>query len=198
MSQQDSPVARRFRVGWVISGIVAAVLVAGCGGDDTTWRPTSASATGSATATETVTVTSSSMAPTLRSGETVTFRPVAAGMYRPHDGDIVLFTPPRDWNSTDRQPRILRVIAIGGQNVACCDPGNRVTVDGQPLDEPYVQPNAGDQPAMPFGPIMVPANRLWLMGDNRAAAVDSRYQTGGPQSATVPLADVTAVLDPPR
>ena len=37
------------------------------------------------------------------------------------------------------------MIAVGGQTVQCCDSRNRVLVDGEPLNEPYIYylPEAG-------------------------------------------------------
>ncbi|MFD9262909.1 signal peptidase I, partial [Streptomyces sp. NPDC059538] len=40
--------------------------------------------------------------------------------------------------SADEQDLIKRVIGVGGDTVKCCDSRGRVTVNGSPLDEPYV------------------------------------------------------------
>ena len=90
----------------------------------------------------------------------------------PEPGDVVVFRGPETWRNSeftveetanpllralqglgslvglappDEKDFVKRVIAVGGQTVACCDPRNRVLVDGQPLDEPYIYylPEAG-------------------------------------------------------
>jgi signal peptidase I len=134
----------------------------------------------------------------------------------PAPGDIVVFTLPETWNSAelsvpngganpvgealaqlgslvglhpaDETVYIKRVIAVGGQTVACCDERNRVVVDGVAVDESYIYflPEAGAAQQVSFGPVRVPEGHLWMMGDSRNDSVDSRAEGNGP----VPLASV--------
>jgi signal peptidase I len=117
---------------------------------------------------------------------------------------FVGFVPP------DENDLVKRVIAVGGQTVQCrADTG--LTVNGKRLHEPYLDPNTmmADPAVYPclgpeFGPVTVPAGRLWVMGDNRTHSADSRAHctsvpadalkgilcTGDPMSGTVPVSNV--------
>src|SRR5262249_32499200 len=77
---------------------------------------------------------------------------------------------------------IKRVIAVGGQTVSCCDARNRVMVDGQPVDEPFVHyaPEFGPAQQASFTPVLVPPGQLWVMGDTRNYSADSRAPGTGP------------------
>ncbi|MGX1160620.1 signal peptidase I [Arthrobacter sp. SLBN-100] len=80
---------------------------------------------------------------------------------------------------------VKRVIGLPGDTVLCCDAGGKITVNGQPLDEPYVFP--GDQPSTRKFSAEVPDGRLWLLGDHRSVSADSRSLLGAPGGGMVPL-----------
>jgi signal peptidase I len=73
--------------------------------------------------------------------------------------------------------------------VQCCDAEGRVTVDGQPLDEPYVYEDTPLE-SRAFDAVTVPEGRLWVMGDHRSASADSRSHVGDRYSGTVAVDDV--------
>ena len=93
---------------------------------------------------------------------------------------------------------VKRVIGLPGQRVACCSTDGKVTVDGTPLDEPYMYEDlpftAGtlDCSSSPrstrcFPEITVPSDNLLVMGDHRSESADSvigcRGATEGPECA---------------
>ena len=80
---------------------------------------------------------------------------------------------------------IKRVIGLPGDHVACCDAQGRVTVNGVPLTEQsYLYP--GDAPSEVRFNVVVPPDRLWVMGDHRLISDDSRDHQGDPGGGTVP------------
>ena len=84
---------------------------------------------------------------------------------------------------------IKRVVGLPGDRVACCDDTGRLTVNGVPLDEQaYLFP--GDAPSAVTFDVIVPAGRLWLMGDHRGSSQDSRSLLGQPGGGMVPQSRV--------
>src|SRR3954454_514801 len=79
---------------------------------------------------------------------------------------------------------IKRVIGLPGDKGACCAAKGRITVNGGPIDEPYVQDNSPlDAPPNPkqctsrrFSPVTVPGGEMFVMGDHRGVAQDASCQ----------------------
>jgi signal peptidase I len=105
-----------------------------------------------------------SMEPTLHNSERVIIEKVSYRLHAPERGDIIVLRRP----SGAVEPLIKRVIALPGETVAIHD--GQVFVDGEPLDEPYLdQTTQGDMEAL-----VVPEKNVFVMGDNRHASNDSR------------------------
>jgi signal peptidase I len=96
-------------------------------------------------------------------------------------GDVVVFKYPED----PGRDFIKRVIGLPGDLLELRD--KRVLINGTPLDEPYVHfldpPGASDEfrevtsfdVRERYGPVTVPPNQYFVMGDNRDNSQDSRY-----------------------
>ena len=79
---------------------------------------------------------------------------------------------------------VKRAVAGPGDRLRCCDDAGRLVLNGEPLDEPYLA--AAIQPSLDRFDVLVPADRWWLMGDNRPVSEDSRAHLGSPGGGSVP------------
>jgi signal peptidase I len=129
-------------------------------------------------------VPTGSMRPTIEIGDHLLVVDDTLFAGRPTVGDVVVIDRPAG------DDIVKRVIGVGGQSVAAS--GGVVLVDGTPLAEPWLEPG---EVTSSFGPVVVPDDAVFVLGDNRGASADSRVI--GP----VPLDDLTgravAVVWPP-
>jgi signal peptidase I len=96
-------------------------------------------------------------------------------------GDVVVFKYPEE---PDRD-FVKRVIGLPGETIELHE--KKVYISGKPLDEPYVHFLQRPGPSSEldeqtlydvrerYGPVTVPPNHLFVMGDNRDNSQDSRY-----------------------
>ncbi len=96
-------------------------------------------------------------------------------------GDVIVFKFPEE----PSRDFIKRVVGLPGETLELRN--KKISINGQPLDEPYVQllepPGATSQflevtsydVRERYGPVTVPPNQYFVMGDNRDNSQDSRY-----------------------
>lgn len=121
-------------------------------------------------------IPSPSMEHTLDIDDRVLVNKLVYNFRSPRRGEIVVFKAPTAWSGNpDGEDFIKRVIGVGGDRVVCCDEQDRLVINGQPLDEPYIFEENGvrDPAADEEFDITVPPGRLWVMGDHRSASGDS-------------------------
>ena len=133
-------------------------------------------------------------------------------------GDIVVFQDPGGWLPPSTEPArppvieaidwalslvglsapdsddhlVKRLIGLPGDHVVCCNTIGQITINGVPIDETdYIKVPSGDSAASgdPFD-VVVPADSLWVLGDNRYQSKDSRYNQDQPGKGFVPVENV--------
>ena len=155
-------------------------------------------------------IPSGSMQNTLEIGDRVLVNKVVYDIRDPLRGEIVVFRGTDNWAPEVTEPVsnafatklgrtvgdlvgvsrpgerdfIKRVIGLPGDKIACCDAKGRITVNGEPINEPYVEENSPlDQPPIPrqctsrvFAEVTVPPGEMFVMGDHRLVSQDARCQ----------------------
>jgi signal peptidase I len=159
-------------------------------------------------------IPSGSMEDTLQIGDRVLVDKLTPNFGdKPSRGQVVVFHDPSDWlagepgeqpssnpvvrgvqdalsfiglmPSVNEKDLIKRVIAVGGDTISCHGNGP-VYVNGKALNEPYLFPGSTPCGDKGFGPLTVPANSIWVMGDHRQDSLDSRYHMDEPGGGSVP------------
>lgn len=104
-----------------------------------------------------------SMVPNFANGELLLTEKVTYRFYQPARGDVIVFKAPGPQNVDF----IKRIIGLPGDNVKITD--GSIFINGQKLDEPYeTQQTQGEEN------VTLPADKYFVLGDNRNSSSDSR------------------------
>jgi signal peptidase I len=124
-------------------------------------------------------IPSESMVPTLKIHDRVLVNKLSYKLHDIHRGDIVVFTKPKG-EASDIKDLVKRVIGLPGETVEGRD--DHIFINGKELREPYLPDGTVTST---FAAQPIPANSIWVMGDNRPASRDSRYFGPIPESSVV-------------
>ncbi|WP_166878680.1 MULTISPECIES: signal peptidase I [unclassified Salinibacterium] len=162
-------------------------------------------------------IPSESMMDTLHRDDRVIVNQLTPDLTPVQRGDVVVFKDPGGWldprppepqnpviaafdwffsfvglSAPDSNDHLIkRAIGLPGDVVACCNEFGELTINGNPVDEPYVvvRSGTGRVSETDFA-VTVPQDSLWVLGDNRYASADSRFHTDKPGGGFVPYENV--------
>lgn len=159
-------------------------------------------------------IPSGSMENTLQINDKILVNELQPSLFGLSRGDIVVFRDPGGWlppspqvatnplaqaadtaltfvglSAADSDDHLVkRIIGLPGDHVVCCDTAGRISVNGTPIVEPYIELPPGQKNAATLAfDVTVPKGHLWVMGDNRYDSQDSSRNQALPGHGFVPL-----------
>lgn len=109
-----------------------------------------------------------SMDPTLEDGERVIFNKLIYILGEPDRGDVVIIQRPT-------KNYVKRIIGLPGETIEIN--GSDLIIDGKKYVQTFLSDDAQYKTGN-FGPLTIPQNSYFVMGDNRAISKDSRNGLG--------------------
>lgn len=110
-------------------------------------------------------VPSESMVPTIQVQDRLLVNKLIYHFEEPQRGDIIVFRPPDEIKS--EYDFVKRLVAVPGDKVEVKN--GHLYVNDQIQQEPYI----AAEMTYEFGPVVVPADSYFMMGDNRNSSYDS-------------------------
>lgn len=115
-------------------------------------------------------IPSESMVPTLQVGDRVLVNKLSYRLHDPRRGDVVVFRAPPAAAAGDVKDLVKRVVGLPGDRIEGRD--GRVYVNGRRIREPYLPSEVRSRD---FGPVAVPPDTYYVLGDNRPFSKDSTF-----------------------
>ncbi|MEW6573680.1 MAG: signal peptidase I [Bacillota bacterium] len=110
-------------------------------------------------------IPSGSMKPTLFQGDRIIVSKLSYRLHPPERGDIIVFRFPLN----EKKNYVKRLIGLSGETVQLSD--GKLFINGRETPEPYLPPGTY---FADFGPVKVPEDSYFMLGDNRMNSEDSR------------------------
>ncbi|MEX2659681.1 MAG: signal peptidase I [Acidimicrobiales bacterium] len=118
-------------------------------------------------------IPSESMFPALTKNDRVLVNKLSYELHDINRGDLVVFERPPEEPDSAVRDLIKRVIALEGETIE--GRGGVIHIDGDPLEEPYLQPGVvADAGSCGLTRMVIPDGHVFVMGDNRGSSRDSR------------------------
>ncbi|MCL1471577.1 signal peptidase I [Argonema antarcticum A004/B2] len=115
-------------------------------------------------------IPSGTMLPTLQINDRLLIDKLIYRFQKPQRGDIVVFSPTDTLIQQNlKDAFIKRIIGLPGEKVEV--KGEKVYINDQPLQENYI----AEAPDYQYGPVTVPPNSYFVLGDDRNNSYDSHY-----------------------
>jgi len=125
-------------------------------------------------------IPSESMTPTLQVGDRVLVNKLAYRFGDPKRGDIVVFEAPPGEGSATVHDLIKRVVGLPGEKIEGRD--GDIYVDDRRLEESWLPDGVRSRE---FGPVRIPDDHYWVLGDNRQGSRDSTFFKSIPRDSIV-------------
>lgn len=162
-------------------------------------------------------IPSSSMEHTLEIDDRIIVNQLTPALIPLEHGDVVVFRDPGGWltpvteepvnwfvgavdavlgfvglTAPDSNDHLIkRIIGMPGDTIVCCNDFGQLTVNGVPLEEPYINlPADATKATRDDFEVTVPEGSLWVMGDNRYNSADSVYHRDDPTGGFVPIDNI--------